>query len=93
MRMTDFSFVLPDEPGALARFAAQVRTSDLNLIGLWGHGGQSIANAGEARFSCVPQNTDQFRNFAESAGLEVTEGTTFFVGGHDDPGSLSRTLE
>jgi prephenate dehydratase len=87
--MSDFSLQLPDRPGELARLAAMLREADVNLVGLWGYGG----GRGSARFYCVPERADQFRNFARSAGLEFEEGRTFYLTGTDHPGALVRWLE
>ncbi|MCA9286634.1 MAG: hypothetical protein KDA22_15530 [Phycisphaerales bacterium] len=87
--MSDFSIALPDRPGELARLAARMREADVNLLGLWGYGSSSQT----ARFYCVPESADQFRNFAESAGLEVQEGTTFFLTGRDRGGALVERLD
>jgi hypothetical protein len=88
-QMSDFSMTLPDRPGELARLAARLRAADVNLLGLWGYGGEGR----EARFFCVPESSDQFRNFAESAGLAVREGHCFYIAGDDSVGALVRTLE
>ncbi|NNF43223.1 MAG: hypothetical protein HKO59_04060 [Phycisphaerales bacterium] len=89
-RMSDFSITLPDRPGELARLGARLRAADVNLVGLWGYGGDG---GGLARFYCVPEQAEQFRNFVESAELETTEGTTLFVSGDNDVGALVKTLE
>ena len=88
-RMSDFSINLADKPGELARLAARLRAADVNLVGLWGYG----AEGGVARFFCVPESAEQFRNFVDSAGLDAHEGTTFFLAGSEQAGALVRTLE
>ncbi len=87
--MSDFAISLPDRPGELARLAARLRAADVNLIGLWGYG----SGTGEARFYCVPESAEQFRNFAQSATLNVEEGTTFFLHGLDHGGALVAKLD
>ncbi|MHC4416281.1 MAG: hypothetical protein ACYS0G_13455 [Planctomycetota bacterium] len=87
--MSDFSISLPDRPGELARLAAMMREADVNLVGLWGFGPKS----GKARFYCVPEAADQFRNFARSAGLEIEEGKTLYIAGPDQPGALTEWLD
>lgn len=87
--LPDFSIDLPDRPGELARLAARFREADVNLIGLWGYGGAD----GHARFFCVPERADQFRNFVESAELSAVEGTTFFLEGGDSGGALVERLD
>ncbi len=65
--MSDFLISLPDRPGELARLAKILREAEVNLVGLWGYG----RGEGKARLYCVPQNAEEFRRFAESAGLDV----------------------
>lgn len=74
-RLTDFTIRLPDRPGALAGLAARLRQADVGLLGLWG----ASEPDGSARFHCVPENEDQFRNFAASADLPLEEGLAFFL--------------
>jgi hypothetical protein len=87
--LTDFAITLPDRPGELGRFGARLRAADINIIGLWGIGhGQD-----GALFHLVPENADQFRNFAQSIDMVVREGTTFLLSGADHPGVLVELLE
>lgn len=88
-RTTDFWIDLPDRPGELSRLAARLREADVNLLGLWGYG----ATQGRARFYCVPESAEQFRNFARSAELPVREGVTFYLTAPNKGGALVRTLE
>jgi prephenate dehydratase len=82
--MADFSIRLPDRPGELARLAAMMREAGVNLVGLWGYGeGRS-----QARFYCVPERPEHFRDFARTADLPVEEGKTFYLTGADQPGVL-----
>ncbi|MHC4220569.1 MAG: hypothetical protein ACYSU7_19195 [Planctomycetota bacterium] len=82
--MADFSIRVPDRPGELARLAAMMREAGVNLVGLWGYGeGQS-----KARFYCVPEHAEHFRDFVRTADLPVEEGKTFYLSGADQPGVL-----
>ena len=87
--MSDFLISLPDHPGELARLAKILREAEVNLVGLWGYG----RGEGKARLYCVPQNAEEFRKFAESAGLDVNEGKTFYITGVDHPGALLDSLD
>jgi len=87
--MSDFSIDVPDRPGELARLASMLREADVNLVGLWGYGPRQD----KARFYCVPERAEQFRNFARSAGLTVKEGTTLYFTGADRPGALVEWLD
>lgn len=88
-RLADFWIDLPDQPGELARLASRLREADVNLLGLWGYG----AEGGKARFYCVPESAEQFRNFARSAELQAREGITFYLKAIDRGGKLIQTLE
>ncbi|MEE4301102.1 MAG: hypothetical protein V2J24_16795 [Pseudomonadales bacterium] len=88
-QMTDFAIDLPNRPGELARLAARLRAADVNLLGLWG----AETDDGQGTFYCVPESSDQFREFARSAELDVREGLTFYLRGEDYVGALVRTLE
>ena len=68
--MADFSIKMPDEPGELSRLTALLREAGINLVALWGYG----PGTGHARFYCVPERAEQFRSFANTAGLQVHEG-------------------
>ena len=82
--LADFSIRLPDRPGELARLSAMMREAGVNLVGLWGYGeGRS-----QARFYCVPEHPEHFRDFARTADLPVEEGKTFYLTGADQPGIL-----
>lgn len=87
--MSDFSITVPDRPGELARLAASMRRADLNLVGLWGYG----EGRGQARFYCVPERADRFRDFVRSQGMEYQEGNTFYLTGADHPGALVEWLD
>jgi prephenate dehydratase len=87
--MADFSIRLPDRPGELARLAAMMRQADVNLVGLWGY----AEGRDTARFRCIPEHAEHFRDFARSAGLEIEEGKTFYLTGADQPGALVKWLD
>ena len=89
IRLADFWINLPDQPGELARLSARLREADVNLLGLWGYGAEN----GRARFYCVPESPEQFRNFARSAELSTREGVTFYLTAPDHGGMLVQTLE
>ncbi|MHC4651556.1 MAG: hypothetical protein ACYTES_11935, partial [Planctomycetota bacterium] len=87
--MADFSIRLPDRPGELARLAASMREAGVSLVGLWGYG----ESRDRARFYCVPEHPEHFRDFARSADLPVEEGKTFYLTGADQPGVLADWLD
>jgi hypothetical protein len=71
----------------LARFAEDLATAGINLLGLWGE-----ARGGRPLLSCVPQSPAQFRKFADSIGLRYDEGKTFYRSADDKPGALVDSL-
>ncbi len=91
--MCDFSVSLPDRPGELARLASLLSGAGVNLVGLWGYGPSQSKGQGKARFYCVPERAEQFRDFAQSEGLDFDEGKTFYLTGADHPGALTECLD
>ncbi len=87
--MADFSINLPDEPGELSRLTTMLSDAGINLVALWGYG----PGKGDARFYCVPERAEQFRSFADTAGLDVQEGKTMYLSGADEGGALVETLD
>ena len=89
--MPHFALTLPDRPGELAHFMAQLRDAGISLMGLWGYG-IGTGNGGETRIACVPESPESFRLFFKSAGLHIEEGRVFFLSDLDRRGALVETL-
>jgi hypothetical protein len=87
--MADFAIMLPDRPGELAKMSASLKDAGIGLVGLWGYGGVN----GKARFYCVPENAERFRDFVMKEGLEFAEGLTIYLSGPDRGGALVETLD
>lgn len=87
--MADLAVNLPDEPGELSRLTAMLQEAGINLVALWGYG----PGKGDARFYCVPEQAEQFRSFANTAGFQVQEGKTLYLSGTDEGGALVETLQ
>lgn len=87
---SDFTFPLADRPGALAALAGRLRAADVNLLSI-----RALPEApgAHARLGCVPESADQFRAFADSASLDVTEHPVIYVEGVDASGALRHILE
>jgi hypothetical protein len=87
---SDFTFTLPDRPGELAALAGRLRAADVNLLAL-----RATPEPGGDRsmVDCVAESAEQFRAFAESAGLAVAEEPVIYVEGVDEPGALRHILE
>ncbi len=84
-----FAFSLPNKPGEVARFAAQLLQANLDMLGLWGY----AEDQDQHRISCVPVDPDSFREFMNAGGVKMEEGTTFYLIGDNRPGSLVETLD
>lgn len=87
---SDFTFPVPDRPGSLATLAGRLRAADVNLFSIRA---VPIGPDGEPFVSCVPESADQFRDFAESADLDVVERPVVWIEGVDEAGALRRVLE
>ena len=91
--MPHFALTLPDRPGELAHFMAQLRDAGISLMGLWGYG---VAGRSEGsnltRIACVPESPESFRLFFKPAGLHIEEGRVFFLSDLDRRGALVETL-
>jgi hypothetical protein len=87
---SDFIFPLADRPGALAALAGRLRAADVNLLSI-----RALPESpgDHARIGCVPESADQFRAFADSAGLEITEHPVIYIEGVDQSGALRHILE
>ena len=84
-----FTFNLPNKPGELARFAAQLLQANLDMLGLWAYG----EDHNQHRISCVPVEPDSFREFMNAGGVKLEEGTTFYLVGDNRAGALVETLD
>jgi hypothetical protein len=83
-----FSIAVEDKPGELARFAGKLKEANVNLAGVWGFG----VGQGKAQIIAVPRDPKQFKNTAQAAGWNITEGTCFHLEGEDRVGALHETL-
>ncbi len=89
MRLTCFAFGLPNRPGELARFTAQLQQAEVDLLGLWG----SSEHEGTPHIACVPVAPDEFRSFMSEGGVKFEEGAAFFLSGPNAPGALVDSLK
>ena len=62
---------------------------NLDMLGLWGYG----EDRDQHRISCVPVEPESFREFMNAGGVEMEEGTTFYLVGDNRPGALVETLD
>jgi prephenate dehydratase len=87
--MTFFALSLPNRPGELAHFTAQLRDAGINLIGLW----CDEPGVEQTRISCVPESPELFRQFFAGVNIPIEQGTTFYMAGPDEVGALVATLQ
>lgn len=83
-----FALTLPNRPGELAHFAAQLRDAGINLIGLWGY----EADGDRTRIACVPESAAAFRRFFSDSGVPLDEGVTLYISDLDTSGALVELL-
>ena len=88
-RVTFFKTTLEDKPGALLAVAKDLKSKNIGLLGLWGVGNQQ----GQGDLYCIPKNPDNFRKAYKTSGMQMDEGSGFFVKGADRTGALVKTLE
>ena len=88
-KLTYFAFNLPNRPGELARFTAQLRDAGIDLLGLWGYA-DGLDNP---RISCVPVDAPAFRVFMQKGTVAVEEGQTFYLSDANRAGALVETLQ
>ena len=88
-RVTYIVAKLDDKPGAALRLIADLKTSNIALVGLWGYGMPD----GKAQMYAVAKNPDKLRTKWTGAGIIAEEGTGFMITGADKTGALVKTLE
>jgi hypothetical protein len=88
-KTTDFQLSVPDQPGELARLAANLKRAQVNLRALWGFG----IGQGNAEIICVPEDAVAFRKFADQEGLRYREREVTYLTGDDRLGVLVETFE
>ncbi|MBI69582.1 MAG: hypothetical protein CMJ38_06190 [Phycisphaerae bacterium] len=86
---TVYNFHLPDHPGVLLAFANRLRTADIPLKALWAQGKSKV----DARIRCIPERDPQFRDFAQSAELELNEEIVVYITAIDSGGEFHKLLE
>ncbi|HTX19102.1 MAG TPA: hypothetical protein VMG34_10620 [Bacteroidota bacterium] len=88
-RVTYFAANVDDKPGTAMKILADLKASNVALVGLWGHGMPD----GKARIYAVAKNPEKLRTKWTGAGILGEEGTGFMVSGSDRTGVLVKTLE
>ena len=88
-RVTNFNITLDDKPGTLLAIAKDLKSKNVGLVGLMGHG----TPTGQAEVYLIAKTPDKLRNAWKSSGVIVKEETSFFVKGADKTGALVKSLE
>jgi hypothetical protein len=81
---TEFTVILPDTPGSLARLAGVLGDAHVNIEAIQG----SITHGGEGVVHFVAGDTDRARLTLDAAGLAYTTREVLVVRVLDEPGAL-----
>ncbi len=88
-KCTVFTFTLPDTPGQLLTLTNRLRAADITLRSFW-----AVSNEdGTSTLRCIAERDPQFRDFSNSAELNVSEEQAIWIVSHDDAGCFLRVLE
>ncbi len=87
--VTYFKTTLEDKPGMVLAVAKEMKSKNLGLLALWAYSTQP----GQGELYCIPKNPDKFRGAYKPSGMQMEEGSGFFVKGADKTGALVKTLE
>ena len=87
--VTYFKTTLEDKPGMLLAAAKEMMSKNLGLLALWAYGTQP----GQGELYCIPKNPDHFRSAYKPSGMQMEEGSGFFLKGTDKTGALVKTLD
>jgi len=88
-QLTEFIVRLPHRAGELARLAAQLRAANVELISCFGPTEGKSADG----FHIVPEDPEQFRDFASKNGLGTWEEPCFQITGRYRGGDLVGALD
>ena len=87
--VTNFKTTLEDKPGMLLAAAKEMKSENLGLLALWAYSTQP----GQGELYCIPKNPDKFRSAYKPSGMQMEEGSGFFLKGTDKTGALVKTLD
>ena len=88
-RVSYISANLDDKPGSALRLIADLKASNIALVGLWGYGMPD----GKAKIFAVAKSPDKLRTKWTGEGIMAEEGTGFMITGADRTGVLVKNLE
>jgi len=87
-RVTYFKARIENRPGALLAVAEDLKTKNLDLLGLKG-----LAHAGEGEILVIAKDPEKLREAWASVGMLIEEGTAFYISGEDKTGALAASLD
>ncbi|MFO0963271.1 MAG: hypothetical protein U0625_10260 [Phycisphaerales bacterium] len=88
-QLTEFVVRLPHRAGELARLAIQLKGANIGVVSYFGPTEGRSADG----FHIVPEDADQFREFAARIGLGTWEETCFYLSAEYRGGDLLGTLD
>ena len=88
-KCTVFTFTLPDQPGQLLSLTNRLRAADIALRSFW-----ATSNINKtSTLRCIAERDPQFRDFANSAELGISEEQAIYVLSAENSGGFLRVLE
>ena len=88
-KCTVFTFTLKDEPGQLLALSNRLRAADITLRSFWATSNEDNTST----LRCIAERDPQFRDFASSAELNISEEQAMYIISAEDAGSFLRVLE
>jgi len=88
-KCTVFTFTLKDEPGQLLALSNRLRAADITLRSFWATSNKDNTST----LRCIAERAPQFRDFANSAELNISEEQAMYIATNENVGGFLRVLE
>ncbi|MBC8202700.1 MAG: hypothetical protein H8E91_02615 [Planctomycetes bacterium] len=88
-KCTVFTFNLKDEPGQLLTLTNRLRAADITLRSFWATSNPDKTST----LRCIAERDPQFRDFANSAELNISEEQAMYIVQSENVGGFLRVLE
>jgi len=88
-KCTVFTFTLKDEPGQLLSLSNRLRAADITLRSFWATSNEDNTST----LRCIAERAPQFRDFANSAELKISEEQAMYIATNENVGGFLRVLE
>jgi hypothetical protein len=88
-KCTVFTFTLKDEPGQLLSLSNRLRAADITLRSFWATSNDDKTST----LRCIAERDPQFRDFANSAELNISEEQAMYIVTAENVGGFLRVLE